>query len=124
MIDGSPSPGALVAGAEPIPQAVPVGVPGLFRIGDQKGVLFGEFVHPGAGGEIGGLLLAAVQHDDQRHRLARDSRTAHTAGSPEHPAGSVWLQMMDLTGIGNRFGGGVAALCGSASVSVFGFTAD
>ena len=30
--------------------------------------MFGEVVHPGAGGEIGGVLLTAVQHDDQRHR--------------------------------------------------------
>ena len=33
-------------------------------------MLLGEVVHPGARGAVEGVLLAAVQHDDQRHRLA------------------------------------------------------
>ena len=31
-------------------------------------MVFGEVVHPGAGGEISGVLLSTVQHDNQRHR--------------------------------------------------------
>ena len=64
------STGTLITGAEPVPQAVPVRLPGLLGIGDQEGVPLGEVVHPGAGSEIGRVLLAAVQHHDQRHRLS------------------------------------------------------
>ncbi len=60
---------ALVACAEPIPQAIPIRLPGLFGVGDQEGVLLGEVVHPGTGRKIGRLLLTAVQHDDQRNRF-------------------------------------------------------
>ena len=31
-------------------------------------MLLGEVVHPGACGEIGDILVATVQHDDQGHR--------------------------------------------------------
>ena len=33
-------------------------------------MLLGQRVHARAGGEVVGRLGAAVQHDDQRHRLA------------------------------------------------------
>ena len=60
----------LVAGAEPVPALLGVGRLRLARIDDQAAMLLGERVHPRAGGEVVGRLGAAVQHDDQRHRLA------------------------------------------------------
>ena len=60
----------LVARAEPVPALRGVGGGGLGRIGDETGVLLGERIHPRAGGEVVGRLGAAVQHDDQRDRLA------------------------------------------------------
>ena len=60
----------LVAGAEPVPAFLRIGSLGLAGIDDQAAMLLGERVHPRAGGEVVGRLGAAVQHDDQRHRLA------------------------------------------------------
>lgn len=63
-------PGVLVLGAEPVPVAIAVGCPGSFGVGDEEVVPLGQVVHAGAGGEVSGALGAAVQHDDQRHRVA------------------------------------------------------
>src|SRR2546423_14868628 len=46
--------GLLVGGGEPVPVAAAVGRAGLFWVGDEGGVLFGEVVHSGAGGGVGG----------------------------------------------------------------------
>ena len=58
----------LVGAGEPVPIAAPVGRGRLLRVGNEEGVLLGEGVHPGASGEVGGILLAAVQHDEQGYR--------------------------------------------------------
>ena len=50
--------GALVGWLKPVPVAAVVGRGGLLGVGDQEGVLLGELVHAGAGGEVGGVLLA------------------------------------------------------------------
>ena len=60
--------GPLVGGGEPVPVAAAVGGGGLLRVGDEERVLLGKVVHPSAGGEVGDVLVAAVQHDDQGHR--------------------------------------------------------
>ena len=59
----------LVGLAEPVPAFLHVRRAGLAGIGHEAGVLLGRQVHPRAGGEVVGRLGAAVQHDDQRHRL-------------------------------------------------------
>ena len=92
----------LVGAGEPVPVAAAVGRSRLLRVGDEEGVLLGEVVHPGAGGEVGGVLLAAVQHDDQGHR-----RTGVAGGDIEVIAsGPGWfgvVQVADLTaGCGGR----------------------
>ena len=58
----------LVVVLEPVPAAMRVG--GVFLLGvDQHHVVrAGQFVHAGAGGEIERILLAAVEHEDQRAR--------------------------------------------------------
>ncbi len=60
---------ALVAGAEPVPALVGIRRLGLLRIGDEDIVRLGELVHARARREILRRLRAAVQHDEQRHRL-------------------------------------------------------
>ena len=94
----------LVGGGEPVPVAAAVGRGGLLRVRDEERVLLGEVIHPGACGEVGGVLLAAVQHDDQRYR-----RTGVAGGDVEVIAsGPGWVgvvQVADLTaGCGGRRG--------------------
>ena len=102
MIAGSPAPARWCARVEPVPVAAAVGRGGLLRVGDEEGVLLGELVHPGAGGEVGGVLLAAVQHDDQRYR-----RTGVAGGDVEVVASGPGrlgvVQVADLAaGCGGR----------------------
>jgi hypothetical protein len=58
--------GALVGRREPVPVAALVGCLGLLGVGHEQPVVLGELVHPGAGGEVGGVLRPAVQHYDER----------------------------------------------------------
>src|ERR1039457_974016 len=58
---------ALMTGNEPVPVSARVRRPRLFRVGDEELFSLGKGVHAGSGGEGGGVLSAAVQHDDQRH---------------------------------------------------------
>ena len=60
----------LVDGIEPVPAARTVGTLRLRRIDDKTFLFFGQRIHLRAGGEIVGILRAAVQHHDQRHGLA------------------------------------------------------
>lgn len=55
-------------------------------------MLLGQGVHAGAGGKIGGVLAATVQHDDQRHRLvmfAVGNEQAVAERAPSFLVGSV-----------------------------------
>ena len=60
----------LVFRSEPVPTSRRISSRWLFGVRHQTGQLFRMRVHPRAGREILRVLLAAVQHDDQRHRLA------------------------------------------------------
>jgi hypothetical protein len=60
----------LVFRPEPVPKAAPVGGAGLLGTGHHERVPLGQFVHPCTGGEVGRVLLAAVEHDDEWYRLA------------------------------------------------------
>ena len=64
----------LVAPVEPAPVAAVAHRPGLFGVGDEKRVFLGQLAHPGAGREVDSGLGAAVQHHDERHRIARVPR--------------------------------------------------
>ena len=55
----------LVGGIEPVPARRGVGGRGLSRIGDQQTIRFGDGVHVCPGREVVGVLLAAMQHDDE-----------------------------------------------------------
>jgi hypothetical protein len=57
--------GRLVFWSEPVPEAVGVGIDRLLGIRHQEVVVVGEGVHRRAGSEVGGILLPAVQHDQQ-----------------------------------------------------------
>jgi hypothetical protein len=56
----------LVVVLEPVPAARGVGVGGLRRIEHEAAMLVGQRIHAGPGGEIVGILRAAVQHHHQR----------------------------------------------------------
>ena len=60
---------SLPAALEPVPAAAAVRLRRLGRVGDREAVGVGEAVHARTAGEVVRVLLAAVQHDDQRHRL-------------------------------------------------------
>jgi hypothetical protein len=60
----------LVGRAEPVPAFLHVGRVGLPGIGDEAGMFLSRRVHARAGRKVVGGLGAAVQHDDQGHRLA------------------------------------------------------
>ena len=91
----------LVGGGEPVPVAAAVGRGGLLWVGDEEGVLLGEVVHPGAGGEVGGVLFAAVQHDEQGHR-----RTGVAGGDVEVIAsGPGWVGVVQVADLSAGCGG-------------------
>src|SRR5947207_10366163 len=60
----------LIARTKPVPALGDVGGSRLLRIDDKAVVFLGAQVHPRARGKVVGRLGAAVQHDDQRQRLA------------------------------------------------------
>ena len=60
----------LIGGAEPVPAFLGIGRARLLGIGDEEALLFGQLVHPRAGGEILGRLGAAMQHHHQGKRLS------------------------------------------------------
>jgi hypothetical protein len=61
---------ALIAFLEPVPAFGWVGASRLGGIEHYTRVLFRNAIHAGAGGEIVGILRAAMQHDYQRQRLS------------------------------------------------------
>ena len=89
MMAGSPAPGLLVGRGEPVPVAPVVGRARLLGIGHEEGVPLGEIVHPRAGGEVGGVLLAAVEHDDEWHGVTG-------AAAPRWAAAGVWVVQADF----------------------------
>jgi hypothetical protein len=62
----------------PVPAFVPVCVGSLLGIQHQELELFGQLVHAGTECKVAGVLSTAMEHHDQRHRLA-----AVTAGHKE-----------------------------------------
>jgi hypothetical protein len=60
----------LIGGAEPIPAFLGIGRTRLLGVGDEEALLFGQLVHPRAGGKILGRLGAAMQHHHQGKRLS------------------------------------------------------
>jgi hypothetical protein len=60
----------LVGGAKPIPAFRWIGVAWLRWIDHQAALFLRDKIHPGASSEIVRRLGTAVEHDDQRYRLA------------------------------------------------------
>ena len=71
MRDGSPPSRCWSPSVEPVPALLHIRRLGLTWIGNQERLFLGHFVHPCAGGEVVGILGAAVQHDHDREGLAR-----------------------------------------------------
>jgi hypothetical protein len=65
---------SLVLRLEPVPAARSVRLARLRRIDGGEAELVGEPVHTRAGGEIFRILLASMQHDDERHAARRAVR--------------------------------------------------
>ena len=65
---GLAAPAALMVVLEPVPAALRIDVRGLGRIEHEETPLARELVHARAGGEIVGVLRAAVKHHDKRRR--------------------------------------------------------
>ena len=70
---GSPAPRRWSAGREPVPALVRIGARRLRRVQHEEAALLGQLVHARAGGEVVGVLRAAVQHDDERQRPGREA---------------------------------------------------
>jgi hypothetical protein len=69
--DGRLSPFArLLCRLEPVPAVAAVGLRALGGVRDQETTFLGQPVHLRAGGKVIRVLLAAMQHHDQRHRHA------------------------------------------------------
>ena len=60
----------LMSRGKPVPVLARIRRGGLLRVGDEEGLTLSEVVHAGSSGERGGVLTAAVQHDDQRQGAA------------------------------------------------------
>ena len=58
----------LMAVLEPVPAALWIHAPRLRRVQDKESLFPRRLVHPGAGGEVVGILRASVQHHHQRQR--------------------------------------------------------
>ena len=116
---GSPCAAPLVGGREPVPALVRVRArapaPGRGRRSPRA---CGQLVHSRAGGEVVGVLGAAVQHDDQRQRLAveagrREQLERAGSGRAGEAAGDEAAGRRDAVGsrdtVGDRRLGVVAA---------------
>lgn len=77
-------------GIEPVPASLPVGCGALLRVEHQKTFPQRHPVHARAGGKAGGILTAAMQHDQQGQAFVRTDarRPVHPvtpdAGGPHH----------------------------------------
>ena len=67
----------LVSLIEPVPALLHIRRVRLPWISNKAGMFFGRLIHASAGSEVLGRLLTAVQHDDERNRLARAVAARH-----------------------------------------------